>query len=65
MLGHACKQCRFQSYDTSTVNAVPFHKIPFTCQCENEKKKKKKGLKDFNFFSKWYRGSEGVNKQVI
>ena len=41
MHGLACKQCIFWSYNT-TFNAVAFDENPFTCQCEMEKKKRKK-----------------------
>ena len=60
----ACKQCIFQSYNTSTVNAVCFNENPFACQCQ--KKEEKKGLRVLNFalsvvVFNWHHGSEVVN----
>ena len=39
MYGRAYKQCIFQSYNTSTFNAVPFDENPFTRHSEKEDKK--------------------------
>ena len=39
MQERAGKQYIFQSYNTSTFNALRFDENPFTCQCEKGDKK--------------------------
>ena len=58
---HTCKQCIFQSYNSSTISAMHFDENRFTCQREN----KEKGLWVSNFTRllvvfKWHPGSEGI-----
>ena len=40
MHGHTWKQYFFQSYNTSTLNAMRFGENPFPCECEKKQEKK-------------------------
>ena len=54
MHGRACKHIIFQSYDTSTFNAMRFNENPFTRQCEKENKKAK-GFQILHFYWSFWR----------
>ena len=63
MHGPACTQYIFQSYYTSSFNAMRFDGAPFTCQCENENEKAYKSFQVglLTVVLKWHHSSEGVN----